>query len=128
LAEFLLTLVYTDGRHLTADSLDELFSYAKKHNLNLDWIHTMGRNIHPHFDICGHVKRRILADCNVAKVSCKELVKLCNMNYRLPETDEEVQQWETHNKMKFDDLLIPSQIDFNRMFDNIFKRSGISRS
>jgi hypothetical protein len=133
LAKLLLTIwkfsemVYTDGRHLMADTLDELFSYAKKQGLNSDWVHAMGKNLHPHFDICGHVRKRILADCNVVKVSCKELVKLCNLNYTLPKTDAEVKEWETHNKMKFSDLPLPSQDDFSRMLDNIFKRSGVSR-
>lgn len=113
-------MVYTDGIHLTADSLDELYLYANKTGLNPAWIDFMGRTIHPHFNICGHVKRRVLADMSVQKVSCKEIVRLCQLNFRLPENQAELQKNKRHD--------MPSESDFQRMIDNIFKRAGITRS
>jgi len=120
-------MVYTDGVHLTADSLGELYEYANKVGLNPDWIDFMGRTFHPHFDICGHVKRRVLADVSVQKVSCKELVKLCIKNFRLPETKSGLRNPERPVKQSLSELQIPSEADYGRMIDNIFKKAGIER-
>ncbi|MDB5192354.1 MAG: hypothetical protein JWQ96_1917 [Segetibacter sp.] len=121
-------MVYTDGVHLTADSLDELYGYANKLGLNTNWLHFMGRNIHPHFDICGNVKRRVLGDKSVKKVTCKEIVKLSMLNYRLPETDNEVKEWEAYHNKSVSDIPMPSKSDYDRMFDNIYKRCGVKGS
>jgi hypothetical protein len=121
-------MIYTDGAHLTADSLHELYDYATKIGLHPDWIDFMEKTIHPHFDICGHVKKRVLADASVKKVSSKELVSLCKINFRLPETDSELQEWEIHHAKNVADLQMPSASDYERMLDNIFKKVGIKRS
>lgn len=120
-------MVYTDGVHLTADSLDELYNYANKIGLNPDWIDFMGRTIHPHFDICGHVRKRVLEDINVKKVTCKDLVRLCIRNFRVPEQEDNIQQGEISSQNSLN-LQLPSEGDYERMFDNIFKRTGIKRS
>src|SRR5437868_2961479 len=121
-------MVYTDGVHLTADSLDELYGYASQIGLNPDWIDFMGKNIHPHFNICGHVKQRVLADLSVQKVTCKEIVRLCILNFRLPEIDNELWERNSSDKRNLPGLQMPSESDFKRMIDTIFKRMGISRS
>ena len=118
-------MIYTDGSHLTADSLDELYTYASKIGLNPDWIDFMGRMFHPHFDICGHVKSRVLADVNVTKVSCRELVKLCIKNFRLPETETGVRTDEATKVLTR--LELPTEAEYKRMIDNIFQRAGIKR-
>jgi hypothetical protein len=121
-------MVYTDGIHLTADSIDELYKYASKVGLNPNWIDFMGRNIHPHFDICGHVRKRVLADINVKKVTCREIVRLCKKNFRLPENESLVKDMVAKEPTLSQKLQLPSEADFERMFDNIFKRTGIKRS
>ena len=121
-------MIYTDGTHLTADSLDELYKYANKVGLNTDFIDFGGKNIHPHFDICGKVRQRVLADMEVKKVTCREIVKLCIVNFRLPSTAGELRDWEAHHKQKISDLPLPSPSDFGRMVDNIFKKSGLKDS
>ena len=119
--------MYTDGSHLTADSLDELYGYATRIGLNPDWIDFMGRNIHPHFDICGNVKQRVLADINVQKVSCRDLVKLCIRNFRIPEDDGY-----THPATSADNtpgkLQLPTETEYERMIDNIFNKAGLDRT
>jgi|GEM_PF-4757468 len=120
-------MLYTDGVHLTADSLDELYAYASKIGLHPEWIDFMGKTLHPHFDICGHVKQRVLADENVQKVSRKEIVRLCKLNFRLPETDDELQETAMQEKTS-SNLQLPSESDYERMLNNIFKRAGIRRS
>lgn len=118
-------MVYTDGSHLIADTLQELYAYATKIGLNHEWIDFMGRNVHPHFDIFGHVKKRVLADETVKKVSKKELVKILKLSYRLPETAQEKEEWENFHNKKLQDLEHPSEDDFKKMIDNIFKKSGL---
>jgi hypothetical protein len=121
-------MVYTDGVHLTADSLHELYAYANKIGLNPDWIDFMGRTVHPHFEICGHVKKRVLADGNVKKVSCREIVRLCKLNFRLPETESQKQEWELHHNKSLANIEKPTESEYERMLDNIFKKAGIKRS
>lgn len=87
-------MLYTDGRHLISDNLHELYEYAHRIGLNVEWIHFMGRNIHPHFDIYGNVRRRVLQDENVMQVSCREIVRILKFNYRLPQTEKEMKEWE----------------------------------
>lgn len=117
-------MLYTDGAHLVADSLQELYTYARKMRINWDWLHASGRNFHPHFDICGEVRKRVLADTAVRVVSKKEIVRLCQVNYNLPETEQEIEAWEKHHGEKFE-LPKATQSDFDRMLENIKKRTGL---
>jgi hypothetical protein len=120
-------MVYTDGIHLTADSLDELFEYANKIGLNLDTISYQGKTFHPHFKICGVIKQKVLTDTNVEKVSCKEIVRLCILNFRVTEKDSTLQKKEYDSK-NTPDLYVPSSNDYERMIGNIFKKAGFKRS
>ena len=122
----MIWMVYTDGSHLIADSIQELYAYADAIGLNIEWIDFMGRNLHPHFHIFGHVKQRVLADPNVTLVSRRKLVHLSKLNYRLPTNEEELQDWEKHHNKKVTDLELPSESDYARMIDTIFKKSGLS--
>jgi hypothetical protein len=117
-------MIYTDGAHLIAESLDELCSYADKIGLNRYWLQLSGKNLHPHFDICGKVKERILADVSVKKVSAKEIVRICKLSFRPPETSNEVKEWEERNGKCIDEIK-PTESDYERMIKNIFKRSGL---
>jgi hypothetical protein len=118
-------MVYTDGNHLVADSLQELYEYADKVGLDRDWMKFMGRTVHPHFDIFGNVKSRVLQDANVKQVTVRELVKITKLNYRLPETDDELQEWETFHDKKLKDIELPSDSDYKRMIDAIMKKAGL---
>jgi hypothetical protein len=117
-------MLYTDGAHLIGESLAELCTYADKIGLNRYWLHLQGRSIHPHFDICGKVKERILTDRNVKQVSTKEIVRICKRSFRPPETESEVQEWEAQNGKSIEDIK-PTELDYERMIRNIFKRSGL---
>lgn len=117
-------MVYTDGSHLIADSLDELYAYATKMKLNWDWLHLAGKNVHPHFDICGQVRKRVLADNEVKIVSPREIVRLSRLNYQPPETEAEKRAWEQHHGKKLEDIM-PTASDFERMLNNIKMRTGL---
>jgi hypothetical protein len=118
-------MVYTDGKHLAADSLQELYEYADKVGLDRDMMKFMGRNVHPHFEIFGKVKSRVLQDDNVKQVSTRELVRILKLNYRLPETDSELQEWEAFHNKKLEDLELPSETDYQRMIAAIMKRANL---
>ncbi len=120
-------MVYTDGAHLVADSLIELCEYAGKIGLNHEWLQLRGYNIHPHLDICGKVKQRVLEDEFVTKVTPKEIVRICRLNYRPPQTTEEITEWENYHGKKIDEMYQPSENDYGRMISNIFKRSNLER-
>jgi hypothetical protein len=53
------------------------------------------------------------------------LVKLLKLNYRLPETEEDLKEWESYHKKSVTEIETPSETDFERMIDNIFKASGL---
>lgn len=116
-------MVYTDGVHLVAESVQELLEYAHKIGLNTQWMHLMGKLVHPHFDICGKVKQRVLADEQVKQVSKKEIVRICKLNFRPPETDEELDEWEAYHTKKIEEIEMPTKKDFDRMFENILRKT-----
>lgn len=117
-------MLYTDGNHLIADTINELVGYAKKVGLNSEWLDMAGKNFHPHFDICGKVKQRILADEGVQQVSTRQLITVCKLQYRLPEGITDKQQWESYHGLKVEELAPGAEV-FDRMMQNIKKRSGL---
>ena len=119
-------MLYTDGAHLIAESIDELIRYVTKLGLNPDWIHFMGKNFHPHFDICGQIKKRVLLDKQVQKVSKKDIVKLCKLYYSIPENDQEVKEWEEFHQKPISSIPMPSESDYDRMFENIMSRVNVA--
>lgn len=117
-------MLYTDGTYLIADDLQELYDYAQKMKLQWDWLHQGNNNFHPHFDIVGEVRKRVLADNSVKQVSTREIVRLAKINYRVPTTDEEIQAWEEHHGKKLE-LPLPTDSDYDRMIKNIKKQTGL---
>lgn len=49
-------MVYTDGTHLVADTLEELHEFAAKIGLRPEWFQDHPR--HPHYDTISEGKRR----------------------------------------------------------------------
>jgi hypothetical protein len=86
-------MVYPDEFHVTADTIDELYKYAYKLKVDSSAIVLMGRIIHPHFIIPEGVIKLVLADVDVRKVTCREIVRLCHVHFRLPETNNQLQEW-----------------------------------
>ena len=121
-------MVYTDGSHLIADTLKELSLYANTRGLNPKWLTSGTLNIHPHFKIYGKAKQRILADTSVTQISTREIVRMCKINYVQPQTEAEINEWETHHGKKIADVYKPAEKDYNRMFKNIFAACGIEKN
>ena len=66
--------VYTDGVHLTADSLDELHQFAKELNLKRKWF--QGTKKYPHYDLTSdNVALRALL-LGAKSVVPREIVKI----------------------------------------------------
>lgn len=66
-------MVYTDGIHLIADSLDELHEFALKIGLKREWFQDHPK--HPHYDLFGS-KRYLALEYEIKVVSSKELIKI----------------------------------------------------
>lgn len=60
-------MVYTDGIHLIADTLEELHRFAYLINLKRCWFHGV-RKKHPHYDLCRYVKGKAIP-CEIKKHS-----------------------------------------------------------
>jgi hypothetical protein len=120
----MLRMVYTDGTHITAQSLSELCDYGQKVGLDSFWLQAGKNSLHPHFVICGKVKERVLADVSVKRVTTRELIDICKQYFTPPSsiesatTDQQSSDTTTH---------LPSESDYERMLKNIFERTGIKR-
>ncbi len=121
-------MLYTDGVHLISDSLTKLCAYAGTIGLNPEWLQLGAKNIHPHFKICGNVRRRVLQDKRVKQVSPKEIIRICRMNYVQPQTQDEIKVWENYHGKKVEDVYKPAQKDYERMFNNIYKKCGLQNT
>jgi hypothetical protein len=112
-------MVFTDGIHITAQSLPELCAYGQKIGLDCFWLQSGRRNLHPHFVICGKVKERVLADVSVKKVSTREFVDICKRYFTTTNGN---------NETDTPTAALPSETDFDRMISNIFSKAGIDRN
>jgi hypothetical protein len=118
--------VYTDGTHLIADTIPELMEYGDAVGLEREWLQLGGISFHPHYDIFGKVKIRVLKDKSVIRVSSREIVRLCAEFYDFPETEEELYQWE----MKYGRTPTPSEEWFKGVWEDIkakLKKGGTMR-
>ena len=120
-------MIYTDGLHLTADSLQELTSYASTTGLSPECLVIGKVNLHPRFRIYGKVKQRILSDKCVVQISTRELVQICKLNYVQPQTAGEINEWEAYHGKLLQDVYKPAEKDYDRMFKNIFAACGIEK-
>ncbi len=55
------SVIYFDGQHLMADTLDELHAEAKRIGLKPEWF--QGHPRHPHYDAWGAPRRKLSVNC-----------------------------------------------------------------
>lgn len=110
-------MIYTDGVHLTAQSLSELCAYGTQVGLDSYWLQAGKKLLHPHFLICGKVKERVLADRQVVKVSTRQLIDIFKASFTPPEIPSQDDNSAT----------LPTESDYERMIDNIFNKAGLHR-
>lgn len=66
-------MIYTDGIHLVADSLDELHSFALKIGLNRRYYEGV-RKGHPHYDLTNsNIRNKVLGE-DVLVVTSREIL------------------------------------------------------
>lgn len=69
-------MIYTDGIHLVADSLQELHSFAVSIGLSRKYFHGIRRG-HPHYDITSKLTLSKVFDSeNVEFISSKEILEI----------------------------------------------------
>jgi len=96
-------MVFTDGIHLIAEDVAELHNFAKSIGLKPCWYH--GSSRHPHYDLYSgkiaknrtDMQRRAMV-FGAILVPTRTLIKISRRCYFLPETDEEVEEFERRNK------------------------------
>lgn len=119
-------MVFTDGIHLIAESVAELHLFANDIGLNKCWFHRGAR--HPHYDLMKHKDNRWLMltralNSGAIKVSTRELIKISRRCYFLPETEEEVKEFEERNKWELSQPLSEeTQKRLDEMGENIINR------
>lgn len=96
-------MVFTDGIHLIAEDVVELHSFAKSIGLKYCWYHAGAR--HPHYDLYSGKNAKNRADAQrramtmgAVLVPTRTLIKISRRCYFLPETNEEVEDFERRNK------------------------------
>lgn len=72
-------MVYSDGTHLIADTLDELHEFAKRLSLHREWYQGK-KSYHPHYDLFGRRKRKALK-LGAKLITEREAVKICQEKY-----------------------------------------------
>lgn len=75
-------MVYTDGIHLVADSLDELHEFADKIGLKREWF--QDHPSHPHYDIFG-AKVRLSLESGALRVGMRDIAKLATLQTQTEE-------------------------------------------
>lgn len=106
-------MLYTDGIHLISDTgIENLHQYALSVGISRNsFIITGAIANHPHYRIYGNTRRRILADCQVIQTTPRHLVKLLQLNYNFPRTEEEVREWEAqYGKLNMKDFEVSERI------------------
>lgn len=76
-------MVYSDGIHLIADTIEELHAFAKRIGLSRDWYEAR-KPYHPHYHLSGFKKRKALK-MGAKLITEREVVKICQEKYsRIP--------------------------------------------
>jgi len=69
-------MVFTDGIHIVADSLNELHQFCNTVGIKKCWFEGVEKG-HPHYDIPKRQKvKRIFLEPNVKRITTRELLKI----------------------------------------------------
>lgn len=66
-------MVYTDGKHLVADTVEELHEFATQMGLKREWFQDHPK--HPHYDLFGKMVLKVRT-LGAFKISSKDIVHL----------------------------------------------------
>ncbi len=67
-------VVYFDGVHLVADTLEELHTFAADIGIKRCWFHNNKK--HPHYDCINKNKDKVLAAKSVTMINSRTMVKM----------------------------------------------------
>lgn len=74
-------MIYCDGIHLIASSIEELHQFAKKIGLKECYYRNPRKKRHPHYDIMSEKVRKKVFENGAQLITDKEIVKLCRKFY-----------------------------------------------
>mgnify|MGYP002814597841 CR=1 FL=1 len=69
-------VIYTDGIHLVADSIDELHTFAKSIGFKRDWFQWLSL---PHYDITSSTMRKRVIKAGAIETDSRTIVKIARM-------------------------------------------------
>lgn len=80
-------MLYFDGVHLTADSLQELHTYAESIALKRCWFHAACK--HPHYDIVSPSKlQAVTKDSQIKRVKSREILLISKQLIRVNRSNQ----------------------------------------
>lgn len=74
-------MVYSDGVHMIASTIEELHEFAGMIGLNRCYYRNPRKKRHPHYDLMNDKIRQIAIDSGAKLVTDKTIVKLCREFY-----------------------------------------------
>ena len=89
-------MVFTDGTHLVATSIERLHAFAESIGLKKTWFQNHPR--HPHYDIIKS-KRKAAVKAGAVLVNKKTIVEFCRIMYRKVEVKNKFHE-HTVSKLK----------------------------
>lgn len=76
-----IDMVYTDGVHLIANSVEELHEFAQKIALKKCYFRNPRKKRHPHYDLMNEKIRKKALDGGAIYTTDRDIVKLCRKFY-----------------------------------------------
>ena len=73
-------MIYTDGIHLVADTIQELHVFALGMNLGRSYFHGVMKK-HPHYDLTTEAKRLRALTKGAHSCTPREIIIICRANY-----------------------------------------------
>ena len=83
-------MVYFDGVHLIADTLEELHSFANQCGLKRKWFQDNPK--HPHYDVLGQKNIKKVKKFGAKEVGSKEIINILKQN-KIMEYPKENELW-----------------------------------
>lgn len=74
-------MIYSDGVHMIASSIEELHEFAASINLHKSYYRNPRKKKHPHYDLMSERVRKAAFENGAILVTDREIVRLCRKFY-----------------------------------------------
>jgi hypothetical protein len=97
-------MIYTDGIHMVADSLEELHEFATRIGLKRIYFHGV-RKGHPHYDLVTKKSKKAALEGGAVEVNRREILERSKLIAK-PKKIEEIKTPNNHKWDKIDDVCL----------------------